>query len=232
MQEPDLPSPPLISRMEETLPVAVLLSISGGYLDAFTWLVHDGVLANTQTANIVLLGVYMATGSKAEAFHHIPPIFAFIIGVATAFHLRCRMPQKNLQVSLIVEIVMLASVMLMHVYIPETAGILGISFAAALQTTSFTKVNGWNYSSVMTTGNLRQSVEALLAGLSHPKDPKELQKAQVFGALCISFGTGAALGAFLTLNIGVIALAIPIILLIIVLIRPRLRSRDHATKAS
>lgn len=218
--------------MEETLPVAVLLSISGGYLDAFTWLVQDGVLANTQTANVVLLGVYMAAGNKAEALHHIPPIVAFIIGVATAFHLRRRMPQAFLQVSLIVEIAMLTFVMLMHVYIPEIAGILGISFAAALQTTSFTKVNGWNYSSVMTTGNLRQSAESLLAGLSGPKDPKELRKAQVFGALCISFGAGAALGAFLTLRIGVTALAIPILLLMLVLVQPRQRSHAHATKAS
>lgn len=216
--------------MEETLPVAVLLSTSGGYLDAFTWIVHDGVLANTQTANIVLLGVSLAAGNQAQALHHVPPIMAFVAGVITAFHLRRHMPHRYLQVSLIVEIAILISVMLTHVYIPEVAGIIGISYAAALQTSSFTKVNGWSYSSVMTTGNLRQSVEALLAGLSSPKDPKELRKAQVFGVVCISFGTGAALGAFLTSRIGVVALTFPIMILIVSLIRPWQRSHDRDAK--
>jgi uncharacterized membrane protein YoaK (UPF0700 family) len=33
---------------EETLPVAALLALVGGYLDAYTWIVHD-VFANAQT---------------------------------------------------------------------------------------------------------------------------------------------------------------------------------------
>jgi hypothetical protein len=53
------PSSPAL-RSEESLGVAILLSVAGGFLDAFTWIAHDGVLANAQTANVVLLGVYDA----------------------------------------------------------------------------------------------------------------------------------------------------------------------------
>lgn len=41
-------------RRDETLEVALLLAFGGGYLDAYTWIIH-GVMANAQTANLVPL---------------------------------------------------------------------------------------------------------------------------------------------------------------------------------
>jgi uncharacterized membrane protein YoaK (UPF0700 family) len=41
-------------RAEEAIEIALLLAFSGGYFDAYTWVIH-GVMANTQTANLVLL---------------------------------------------------------------------------------------------------------------------------------------------------------------------------------
>ena len=55
------------SALEKSFRVALILTVCGGYLDAFTWLAHDRVLANTQTANVVLFGVYAATGEWGEA---------------------------------------------------------------------------------------------------------------------------------------------------------------------
>jgi hypothetical protein len=78
---------PLASRLEESLPVAMLLSAAGGALDAFTWLAHGGVFANAQTGNVVLLGVYAALGQWSEALRHIPPIVAFVLGVFVAHRL-------------------------------------------------------------------------------------------------------------------------------------------------
>jgi hypothetical protein len=39
---------------------------AGGYLDAYTWIIH-GVMANARTANLVLLWVYGAAGHWDEA---------------------------------------------------------------------------------------------------------------------------------------------------------------------
>jgi uncharacterized membrane protein YoaK (UPF0700 family) len=77
-------------KAEESLAVATLLTASGGYLDAFTWLAHGHVLANTQSANVVLLGVHAALGDWAQAFRHVPPIIAFVLGVCAAIGLRSR----------------------------------------------------------------------------------------------------------------------------------------------
>jgi uncharacterized membrane protein YoaK (UPF0700 family) len=57
-------SPP--TRRDETVQVSLLLAFAGGYLDAYTWIIH-GVMANAQTANLVLLWVYGTTGEWPRA---------------------------------------------------------------------------------------------------------------------------------------------------------------------
>src|SRR6185437_11215017 len=42
---------------ESSVAVACLLSLSGGFLDAFTYIGHGGVFANAMTGNVVLMGV-------------------------------------------------------------------------------------------------------------------------------------------------------------------------------
>ena len=49
-----------------------------GRLPRCIYLGYPGVLANTQTANLVLLAVYGAAGDKA--IHFIPPMVAFVLG--------------------------------------------------------------------------------------------------------------------------------------------------------
>jgi uncharacterized membrane protein YoaK (UPF0700 family) len=46
---------------DETLQIASLLAFIGGYLEAYTWIVHH-VFANAQSANLVFLWVYMTGG--------------------------------------------------------------------------------------------------------------------------------------------------------------------------
>src|ERR1700722_2740131 len=57
-------SPPI--RRDETVQVSLLLAFAGGYLDAYTWIIH-GVMANAQTANLVLLWVYGTADNLRQA---------------------------------------------------------------------------------------------------------------------------------------------------------------------
>ena len=76
MSSLDLATCPSIRR-DETVSIALLLAFAGGYLDAYTWIIH-GVIANAQTANLVLLGVHGTAG----------PILAFAAGIVIAAWLR------------------------------------------------------------------------------------------------------------------------------------------------
>lgn len=203
-------------RREETLLVALLLGLVGGYLDTYTWITH-GVMANAQTANLVLLWVNAMAGKWQEAFHFVPPLFAFMVGVVLAAWLRRAVGTRAGQVSLLLEIATLILVAVVHNHVPGVAGTLGVSMVAAMQTSIFTRVEGSTYSSVMITGNLRQAIEGAFAVLARDPQAGLLRKSCLFMGLCATFGTGAAAGAFITERVPNFTLAFPAAALLFVL---------------
>lgn len=201
----------------ETLLVALLLGFAGGYLDTYTWITH-GVLANAQTANLVFLWVHATAAQWEQAFHFVPPLFAFGVGVVIAAWLRRVAGARAGQLSLLIEIAMLILVGILHNRVPEVAGTLGISMVAAMQTSIFTKVEGSTYSSVMITGNFRQAIEGAFALIAGDRQAGLLRKSCIFMAICAAFGTGAAAGAFLTERMPTLTLTVPVAALMIVLL--------------
>lgn len=97
------------------------------------------------------------------------------------------------------------------------AGTLGIAFAAAVQNSCFTRVEGWAYSSVMTTRNLQVAAEGVLGAMAGTQ-PRAIRQTQVFAILCVAFGAGAAAGAFMTTTFGANALTGPIVLVSLALL--------------
>jgi uncharacterized membrane protein YoaK (UPF0700 family) len=205
---------------EESVRVATLLSLAGGFLDAFTWVGHVGVFANAQTGNVVLLGVFAATGKWRAAWRHIPPILALVLGVFVAHGLRLdgarRGAHRVALFSLGVEIVLLLAVAALPAGFPDLPIVLGVAFVAALQSSSFSRVAGFAYSSVMTTGNLRRAAEGFFAGAAG--DPAARAQARVFGSVVAMFGAGAAAGAFATERLGNGAALLPVAVLLVALL--------------
>ena len=163
-------SPPI--RRDETVQISLLLAFAGGYLDAYTWIIH-GVMANAQTANLVLLWVHGSVGEWDRAAQFVPPMAAFMVGIVIAAWLRRSTGDRASAISTLIEIVLLVAVGILHNRLPDLAGTLGISFVAAMQTAIFTKVEGVAYSSVMITGNMRQAIEGLIVLLRCEIRPNE-----------------------------------------------------------
>jgi len=193
---------------EQSLLVASILCMSGGFLDAFTWLSLGGVFANSQTGNFVFLGMYGVLGKWQDATQHIPPIIAFLAGAWGA--VRVRAPLS----CLVGEIVLLATVMLLLPRgLPGPLAIIGIAFGVALQTASFRQVERWNYLSVTVTGNMLRAVEQLTS----TNDPEAAHGARTMLTVCLMFLLGAAVGGFATVHLAESSLVIPIALLMSVL---------------
>ena len=165
----------------------------------------------------MFLWVYATAARWQEAFHFVPPLFAFFVGVVIAAWLRRVAGVRAGQLSLLIEIGMLILVGIVHNRVPQLAGTLGISMVAAMQTSIFTKVEGSTYSSVMITGNFRQAIEGAFA-LVADGDVGLLRKSCVFMGVCAAFGTGAATGAFLTERMPWLTLTVPVFALLLVLL--------------
>ena len=219
-----VPAPSPSSGSPEPVPAeaallsACLLSSSGGFLDAFTYVGHGQVFANSMTGNVVLLGSFLALGEPARALRHVPPLAAFFVGVFLARALR-HYARRAAVAGLGLEIGVLAAACFLPRGFPDLVLVLAIAFVAALQNSGFNRLEGWSYNSVITTANLRRCAETLFEGVAAHRNPFALREARVFGTVCSCFLAGAFAGAFLTPRWGNLALAVPVFLLAVVLAR-------------
>lgn len=68
-------------QMSESMRLGILLAISGGFMDAYSYMMRDHVFANAQTGNMLLFGVYLSEGKFPTALHYFLPVLAFATGV-------------------------------------------------------------------------------------------------------------------------------------------------------
>jgi len=190
-----------IRTRPEGLPTGMLLAGVGGFLDAYTFVGYHGVFANSQTANIVLLGVDAQAGHWQEALLHIPPIVAFILGVALAQALALPMVRNVVRRPtgwvLIAEIVVLTAVGAVPGSVPSRVVPGAIAFAAAAQVTTFRSLAGVEYSSTLTTANLR----ALTVNVFEWRtgyDPSAGRRAALLAPIIVAFAVGAGVGGLCT----------------------------------
>ncbi|MGN6424465.1 MAG: YoaK family protein [Asticcacaulis sp.] len=214
-------------RPERTLPVAALLILAAGMLDAYTYVGYGGVFANAMTGNIVKLTAALAQASSPDqgwrALPFVTPILAYLIGVGVAHALKepplRRLIPSAARVSLAVEVVFLFCVALLPEHIaPDMAVVAGIAFVAALQATSFTRIGHLFYTSVTTSGNLRHFAESFMAAFVFRRggpapQKKQRREALFFFTLCASFVLGALIGAVATARLHHPAVWLPLIVL-------------------
>jgi uncharacterized membrane protein YoaK (UPF0700 family) len=190
-----------IRSRPEPLPVGMLLAGVGGFLDAYTFVGYRGVFANAQTGNIVLLSVDGQAGHWRDALLHIPPIVAFMLGVALA-HMMAqptvrKVVRRPTRWVLIAEIVVLAVVAAVPGRAPIGVVPGAISFVSAAQVSTFRSLNGVRYTSTISTGNLRDLTAGIVKWrVSH--DAAARHQAAVLACIIAAFAVGAVIGGLCT----------------------------------
>ena len=76
--------------MSESAVVNLILALSGGCMDAYSYLYRGEVFANAQTGNMLLFGVNAAGGDFAEAMKYFWPVITFTVGIILADFIRSR----------------------------------------------------------------------------------------------------------------------------------------------
>lgn len=220
-------------KMAESLSIAMLLALVGGYLDIYSYLARGKVFANTQTGNLVLLGYNMAQGNLEKMIYYLLPISFFAFGVWLAKIIEYKVGEGKyfdwLHVLLGIEIGILFIVM----FIPEgkfnvVANIM-VSFICGLQVQGFRKVNGNAYSTIMFTGNLKNVAERF-AHYSLTKEREALENGKVYLGVILMFVIGGWLGALTTGEYAEKAAGLINSVLVIVFVLLYLEKRDLIKK--
>ena len=209
-----------IQRSDSFL-VGALLALTGGFLDAYSYLTRGGVFANAQTGNMVLLGLRLSEQRWSEAFHYLLPILAFAAGVLLAEWMKSIFQHKHLlhwrQIVIAIECALLFGIGFIPSGDWNPSVNIAISFICALQVESFRKMHGLNYASTMCTGNLRSGTEQLFLAI-HEKDGVHLQNALKYFSILFVFIAGAVAGFFSSDSFGVRAIWIPFAVLVLVFV--------------
>lgn len=191
-------------QTSETFLLSAIISISGGFQDAYTYNLRDKVFANAQTGNVVLMSQHFMEGQWLQGLHYLVPILAFALGIILAEQISNRFRHaKKLhwrQMILLLEIIILSAV----AFVPGSRNMLAnvlVSLACAMQVQSFRKVNGYPYASTMCIGNLRSGTESFSVFLRNRQKGALIKALHYYGIIFI-FAIGAGIGGVVSKALG------------------------------
>lgn len=189
----------------ESFIIGIILAVSGGFWDTYTYILRGNVFANAETGNIVLLGINIAERNFRQAFSYLIPVLAFACGVIITGFIRSRFKKisafhwRNIVIT--IEIIIIFSVGFMPQSLNHFVNVL-VSFVCAMQVATFKKVWGCPCATTMCTGNLRSGTEQLFSYFT-TKNSENFRKALIYFSVILFFISGAVIGALCSSYLGI-----------------------------
>ena len=188
-------------QMSETLRLGIILALSGGFMDAYSYLERGNVFANAQTGNLLLFGVNLAEGNYFAMLSYLLPVLAFTLGILLADTVRCLNIRLHWrQLSVLLEAVILICVAFFPHSLNPLANSL-TSFACGIQVESFRKIRNRGAATTMCIGNLRSGTAALSAYM-RDRRPEQIRQAMYYFGIILFFAVGAGIGGNLSMRLG------------------------------
>ena len=165
-------------QVSETMRLGILLALSGGLMDAYSYLFRGEVFANAQTGNILLCSVALSQGEWGVAVQYAFPVLAFGLGILMTFLIRQRFRNRTnrihwRQLGVLAEILLLTLV--------------------AFLLEAFRKIHGNAIATTMCIGNLRAGIHAA-AEFGFSRKREDRNRAITYFTVILAFALGAVLG--------------------------------------
>ena len=185
----------ITSKLSISLVVGILLALSGGFMDAYSYVGRGGVFANAQTGNMVLLGIHLSQGHFEQSIIYAIPILMFLVGIALAEVFRIFEHSLKWQhVSLIVEIGAFIIVSTLSADCDLLANVL-VSFVCGIQFESFRRIHGNAMTTTVCMGNMRNATQLFVESIEH-RSVQKLKGSFLYLFITLCFVLGAVIGYF------------------------------------
>lgn len=186
----------------EKLIFLILITFVGGYMNAYTYITRNGILANMHTANMSKLGINLALGHWKNALSFFIPIAACVLGAAFSELTKSILIKNNSigdwrKVGLCLESVALFCIGLLPKSIPDLIVTNLVSFFMGYLLCLFRNYLNIGYNTTICTGNLR-NVGQLLYNTVDEKNVRSIKIFFNFSILTFSFPIGALLGTIIS----------------------------------
>ncbi|WP_156300375.1 YoaK family protein [Streptobacillus canis] len=163
--------------------VAFLLTIVGGFLEIYSYLLLGNVFATTITGNLILMAFNLKRLNFDNVLKYIVPIIFFCLGVYVSEKIKSKVSENFGKVVLFLEIIILICIPFIGI---QLISVSLIAFISAIQIQTFRKVSENVYMSTMCTGNTRSLIEAVANGRK--------QDVKNYFVVIIGFLSGVLLG--------------------------------------
>ena len=187
-----------------------ILAVSGGFMDAYSYMCRGEVFANAQTGNILLMSINLAKGNILTALSYFAPVTAFVAGVVLAQVIHHVFKGVKLHRRQIV-IMSKAVILFASAFIPYELNILCncmISLACGAQVEAFRKISisgehpqSYACATTMCIGNLRTSAASICEYFAG-KNKSNLYKGLTLLSINGMFAIGAVAGDLCVALIG------------------------------
>ncbi|MBC5624940.1 DUF1275 domain-containing protein [Clostridium sp. NSJ-49] len=181
----------------------MIITFVGGYMNGYTYITRNEILANMHTANMSKLGINIALGNYIEALHYFIPIIACILGAAFSELVKTIIIKTKFKgewriLALLLEATVLFFIGLIPSSFPDIIVTNLVSFLMGYQLCLFRDCLGIPFNTTICTGNIRNVGQLLFQALDE-KSIKTLEKLIYFTALTFSFAIGAIPGTLISL---------------------------------
>ncbi len=185
-------------QISESIMVGIFLALSGGFMDAYSYINRGKVFANAETGNIILMTLKICEGKFLESVNYLIPITSFAIGVAVCEIIKHRKENINMihwrQILVLLEIVAFIVVAFLPQEMNNIANSI-ISLVSGVQFATFPKIRDVVIATTMCTGNLKSGTQNLYHGISKG-DKSSIEKGLYYYICIFIFIIGTVIGYF------------------------------------
>ena len=185
----------------------MIITFVGGYMNGYTYITRNNILANMHTANMSKLGINIAIGEWLEALHYFIPIITCILGAAFSKLIEAILINFNFKgdwrkFALVLEGIALFLIGLIPSSFPDIIVTNLVSFLMGYQLCLFRNCLGVPFNTTICTGNIR-TVGLFLFGALDRESKDSLKKLITFTILTFSFAVGAIPGTLISLTLSI-----------------------------
>ena len=157
--------------------IAILLAITSGGIDAYTFIEQGGVFAGLQTGNSILFGISLANHDFAQSLKYIFSIIFFALGIVIIKVMQRKLDSINTR-KVIIMFYEIVVIMIVGLLVKNTSSVLIVgllSLVSAAQLQEFKLLKGNPFNPLMMTGNISKIANnAYLALVDHDKKAQSL----------------------------------------------------------
>ena len=185
-------------QISESIEVGIFLALSGGFMDAYSYINRGKVFANAETGNIILMALKVCEGKFFEAVNYLIPIISFAVGVAICEIIKYRKERINMihwrQILVLFEIFAFILVGFLSQEMNRVANSI-ISMISGIQFATFPKIRGTAMATTMCTGNLKTGTQNMYRGIK-TGDKSAIEKGLYYYVCILVFILGTMVGYF------------------------------------